>query len=90
MIVEYTRTFDRNYSRMSPHLQSEAKEAIDRFLDSYASHQFPKGLRVHKCGPFISLSISMNTRIYVSAIRGGVRFAFIGDHQDADNYLKRS
>ena len=74
---------------MTPHLQNEAREIIGQFLDSYARRQFPQGLRAHKCGPFISLSIGMNYRIYVSAIRGGVQFAFIGDHQDADHYLKR-
>ena len=88
MIVEYTRSFDRNFSKLPSYLQEEVKTAIGGFLDCYAHRQFPKSLRAHKCGPFISLSVSMNHRVFVSPVRGGVRFVFVGDHRDADDYLK--
>ena len=89
MIVEFTRSFDKHLSRLPNALQEEAKSVIGEFLDCYARSQFPKGLRAHKCGPFISLSVSLNCRIFVSPIAGGVRFVFVGGHQDADDYLKR-
>ncbi len=89
MIVEYTRSFDRNFSKLSSDLQGEVKKAIGEFLDCYTHRQFPKSLRAHRCGPFISLSVSMNYRIFVSPISHGVKFVFVGDHEDVDDYLKR-
>lgn len=89
MIVEYARSFDRQYAALSVPLQGEVKDTIALFLDFYASRQFPKSLRVHKCGRFLSLSASMNYRIFVIAITGGVKFVFVGDHRDAENYLKK-
>ena len=90
MIVEFTRSFDRNFSKLPRVLQKEIKSVAGEFLDCYTHRQFPKSLRAHKCGPFISLSVSMNHRIFVSPIVGGVRFVFVGDHKDADNYLKKN
>ena len=89
MIVEYTRSFDRQYAGLSDALQQEVRETIGFFLDYYASRQFPKSLRVHKCGRFLSLSVSMNCRVFVLSIPRGVKFVFVGDHHDALNYLKR-
>jgi hypothetical protein len=87
--VEYTRSFDKQFASLPEPLQIEAFGTIATFLDYYASRQFPKGLRVHKCGRFLSLSMRMNHRIFVIPVAGGVRFAFVGDHQDADSYLKK-
>jgi len=64
--------------------------AVETFIDCYLTRQFPKGLRAHKCGPFLSLSVSMNYRIFILPIVGGIKFVFIGDHEDADRYLKRN
>ena len=89
MIVEYTRNFDRGFGRLTADLQRASRGVIEDFLDCYASHRFPKSLRVHKCGPFLSLSVTMKYRIFVLPITGGVKFVFIGDHEDAENYLKR-
>ena len=89
MIVEFTKSFDRQYTGLSEDLQRETKELVSFFLDYYASRQFPKSLRVHKCGRFLSLSISMNYRVFVLPIQGGVKFVFVGNHRDAENYLKK-
>ena len=89
MIVEYTRIFDRNFSDLPEDVQQKSRQTIEVFVDCYTTHRFPKSLRVHKCGPFLSLSVSIRHRIFVLPIAGGVRFAFIGDHEDADNYLKK-
>ena len=89
MIVEFTKSFDRQYAGLSEDLQRETKELVSFFLDYYASRQFPKSLRVHKCGRFLSLSISMNYRVFVLPIQGGVKFVFVGNHRDAENYLKK-
>lgn len=89
MIVQYTKSFDRSYAALPKYLRDASKETIALFLKHYASRDFPKGLRLHKAGPFLSLSVTMNYRIFVSPIPGGLRFVFIGDHKDADNYLKR-
>ena len=88
MIVEYTRNFDRNYSKLLPERQKETDEVIAFFLEYYASQQFPKSLRVHKCNRFLSLSVTMNYRVFVLPINGGVKFVFVGNHQDAARYLK--
>ena len=90
MNVEFTKSFDSQFSSLSEDLQSKAQNAIERFIDCYQSRQFPKGLRVHKCGPFVSLSITMNYRIFILPIQKGIQFVFIGDHQDADRYLRRN
>ena len=89
MIVEYTRSFDRNFSKLSTELQKETSEVIAFFLDYYASHQFPNGLRIHKCNRFLSLTVTMNYRVFVLPIEGGIKFIFVGDHEDAARYLKR-
>jgi len=89
MIVEFTRSFDTGFSNLPSELQVKSRRTIETFLDCYVSKRFPKGLRVHKCGPFLSLSVSMRHRIFVFPISGGLKFVFIGDHQDADAYLKR-
>ena len=89
MIVEFTRNFDRQFTELSKDLQADTKEMITFFLDYYTSRQFPKSLRVHKCGRFLSLSVSMNYRVFVLPIQGGVKFVFVGDHRDAANYLKK-
>lgn len=88
MNIEFTKGFDRGYKSLSPTLQLKGKEAIDQFIHSYESHRFPKGLRIHKCGPFLSISVTMKHRIFAFPIPGGIRFVFIGDHDDADRYLK--
>ena len=90
MIVEFTRSFDRNFSKLPIALQKEAKGVVGEFLDCYTHRQFPKSLRMHKCGPFVSLSVSMSYRIFVSPTAGGVKFVFVGDHKDADDYLKKN
>ena len=89
MIVEFTRSFDKGFSRLPAGLQLKSKETIQNFIDCYADRHFPKGLRAHRCGPFLSLSVTMNYRILVLPIEGGIKFVFIGDHKDAENYLKR-
>ena len=89
MIVQYTKSFDRNYARLPAFLQEAAQETIDLFLDQYECRNFPKGLRLHKVGPFLSLSLTMNYRIFTLPIAGGVKFVFIGTHKDADTYLKK-
>ena len=89
MIVEFTRSFDKGFSRLPGDLQLKSKETIQNFIDCYADRHFPKGLRAHRCGPFLSLSMTMNHRILVLPIEGGIKFVFIGDHKDAENYLKR-
>jgi mRNA-degrading endonuclease YafQ of YafQ-DinJ toxin-antitoxin module len=89
VIVEYTKSFDRNFSKLQGDIQKEVKDIIREFLNFYTRRQFPKSLRAHKCGPFISLSASRDTRVFVSPISSGVRFVFVGNHKDADDYLKR-
>ena len=88
MIVQYTRSFDRQYAALPGTLQDEVRETIGFFLDYYTSRQFPKGMRVHKCGRFLSLSVSMNYRVFLIPVPGGVKFVFVGNHRDAENYLK--
>ncbi len=90
MIVEYSRNFDKKYERLSKELQSDVDELIAFFLDYYASKQFPKNLRVHKCHRFLSLSLTMNYRVFVLPIFGGVKFVFVGDPDDAVQYLKKN
>ncbi len=90
MIVEYTAAFDRMYLELEARLQVGAKSTIRTFLERFEGKQFPKGLRVHKCGPLISLSVDMSHRIYLMPIPGGIRFVFVGDHQAAERYLKNS
>ena len=89
MIVQYARSFDRQYAKLSRELQQDADEAIAFFLRYFVSRQFPKGLRVHKCGRFLSLSVTMNYRIFVLAVPDGIKFVFVGNHRDAEDYLKR-
>ncbi len=89
MIVEYSRNFDKNFERLSKELQNDVTDLISFFLDYYASKQFPKSLRVHKCHRFLSLSLTMNYRIFVLPISGGVKFVFVGNHEDAVRYLRR-
>ena len=88
MNVEFTKSFDSQFSSLSEDLQSKAQNAIERFIDCYQSRRFPKGLRVHKCGPFVSLSITMKHRIFVTPIPSGIKFVFVGNHAEADRYLK--
>ena len=89
MIVEYTKSFDNQFLTLPLDLQKKARQSIDVFIDCYVDRQFPKGLRVHKCGPFLSLSLTLAHRIFVRPISGGIRFIFIGDHEDAGRYLKQ-
>lgn len=89
MKIESTKSFDREFASLSDALQTQSRKAIDLFLRAFESRQFPKGLRIHKCGPFISLSVTMDHRIFVSAIPGGIRFVFIGDHEAAERYLRK-
>jgi len=90
LIIEFTKSFDREFAGLSPDLQTKSRQTIEKFINCYTSKQFPKGLRVHKCGPFLSLSVSMSRRIFVSPIPGGIKFVFVGDHEDADRYLKQA
>lgn len=90
MRIEYARSFDKNFSSLSHELGWQCRQAIANFLDAYADRVFPNSLRVHRCGPFISLSINMSYRIFVLPIEDGVRFVFVGDHKAAENYLKRA
>ena len=89
MIVGFTRSCDRQYSKLPEDLQKETEEVLSVFLDYYARGQFPKSLRVHKCGRFLGLSITMNYRMFLLPIRGGVKFVFVGNHRDAEDYLKK-
>ena len=88
MNIEFTKGFDAGYSRLPQMLQIKSRKAIDQFIRSYETRQFPEGLRIHKCGPFLSISIIMKHRVFACPIAGGIRFVFIGDHEDADRYLK--
>jgi hypothetical protein len=89
MKVEFTRSFDKQFAGLSPEHKGEAEEKIGIFLEYYASRQFPKSLRMHKCGRFVSLSVSMNYRLFLIPIPGGLKFVFVGSHRDAENYLKK-
>lgn len=90
MNIEFAKSFDAAFSALDKDLQLKSREAMNRFIQSFEIRQFPKGLRIHKCGPFLSISVTMKHRIFAYPIRGGIRFVFIGDHQDADRYLKGS
>ncbi|MBI4353187.1 MAG: hypothetical protein HY593_04590 [Candidatus Omnitrophica bacterium] len=89
MIIQYTEVFEDDFAKLPELLQEKCRETIASFIDAYTIRQFPKGLRVHKCGTFLSLSISMKHRIFVRPILGGIRFVFVGDHEDADRWLKK-
>ncbi len=89
MNVEFTKNFDEGFGALPELLREKSRKTIDLFLRSCESRRYPKGLRIHRCGPFISLSVTLKHRIFVSTIAGGVRFVFIGDYGDADRYLKR-
>ena len=89
MNVEFTKSFDEGFGALPELLREKSRKAIDLFLRSFESRRYPKGLRIHRCGPFLSLSVTMKHRIFVSTIVGGVRFVFIGDHEAADRYLRR-
>ena len=88
MIVEYTKSFDGQFVNLSIDLQKKARQSIEVFIDCYVHRQFPKGLRVHKCGPFLSLSLTLAHRIFVRPIPGGIKFIFIGNHEDVRRYLR--
>ena len=88
MNIEFTKSFDEGYASLPKILRIKSRAAIDRFISSFESRQFPKGLRIHKCGPFLSISVTMNHRVFACPIEGGIRFVFIGDHEDADRYLR--
>lgn len=89
MIVRYAAGFDRMLGGLPEHLQEETRKLITVFLERFAGKEFPQGMRVHKCGPFISLSIDLDYRIYLRPIPGGLFFVFVGNHRDADRYLKK-
>ena len=88
MNIEFTKSFDEGYQSLSPAFQEKSRKTIDSFIQAYESRRFPKGLRIHKCGPFLSISVTMKHRIFAFPLAGGIRFVFIGDHEDADHYLK--
>lgn len=89
MNILFTKSFDSGFRALSRPVQEKSRKAIDSFLKSYESHRFPKGLRIHKCGLFLSISVTMQYRIFVFPVPGGFNFVFIGDHDDADRYLKK-
>ena len=89
MNVESTQHFNSEFDKLPAELQEKNRKTIISFIAAYQTRQFPKGLRIHKCGPFISISVTMDYRIFVSAIPGGVRFVFVGDHDEADRYLRK-
>lgn len=89
MIVRYSTGFDRMLEKLPEHIQEGGRNVIASFLERFVGKEFPKGLRVHRCGPFISLSIDPDYRIYLKPIPGGICFVFIGNHRDADRYLKK-
>ena len=88
MNIEVTKNFEDGFAALPEPLREKSRKVIDSFIRSFESRRYPKGLRIHKCGPFISLSVTMKHRIFVSTVAGGVRFVFIGDHEDADRYLR--
>ncbi len=88
MIVEYGRSFLKAFDRLPKEYQQDVRDLIELFLDYYASRQYPKGLRVHKCNRFLSLSLSMNYRVFALPVSGGVKFVFVGNHDDAVQFLK--
>ena len=89
MKTETTKSFDLDYQALPVTLRVKTRITMDRFVQAFESRRFPKGLRVHKCGPFVSLSVTMSLRIFVYPVAGGVRFVFIGTHADADRYLRK-
>ena len=88
MKIEFTRVFDRNFEALPIDIQKKAREAAETFITSYATQQFPKSLRIHRCGSFLSLSVTMNYRIFVLPISDGIQLTFVGDHRMAEKYLK--
>ena len=89
MNIEFTRSFDEGFRALPGPVRQKSRKAVDRFLEAYETRRFPKGLRIHKCGPFMSISVTMQYRIFVHPVPNGIRFVFIGGHEDADRYLKR-
>lgn len=89
MNILFTKAFDGGFQVLPRPLQEKSRKAIDSFLSCYETHRFPKGLRIHKYGPFLSISVTIQHRIFVLPMPGGFNFVFIGDHDDADRYLKK-
>lgn len=89
MNIESTKRFDKEFASLPEMLQKKSRKAMETFLNAFESRQFPKGLRIHKCGPFFSISVTLNHRIFMSPIAGGIRFVFVGDHDDANRYLRK-
>jgi len=87
--IFFTKSVDDGFRGLPSQLQDKSKRCITAFLECYETHRFPKGLRIHKCGPFLSLSVTMQHRIFVLPVSGGLKFVFIGDHEDANRYLKK-
>jgi hypothetical protein len=88
--ILFTKGFDLGFKALPRELQEKSRKTIDSFLRRYEARRFPKGLRIHKCGPFLSISVTMQYRIFVLPIPNGLRLVFIGDHEDADRYLRKA
>lgn len=88
MDILFTNAFDREFKALPRPVQEKSRKAVDTFLTCYETRRYPKGLRIHKCGPFLSISVTLQYRIFVLPITGGLSFVFVGDHEDADRYLR--
>ena len=88
MNVEFEEAFTEGFGRLPTEIQVKCRERVRDFGICYAKRQFPKSFRLHKCGHFLSVSITMNYRIFVRPIPGGIKFSFVGNHDDADRFLR--
>ncbi len=59
---------DEGFTGLPQALQLKSRQAIDKFVLSYESRRFPKGLHIHNWGPFLSLSVTKKPRVFAYPI----------------------
>ncbi len=87
--VEFKKSFDRTYQKLSPKDQLKVDQAVEKFLKSLEDRVIPQGVGLKRLqDDQWEMRVDLSLRVAFRMHKDLVEFAMVGDHEAIKKFLK--
>ena len=88
MRLNYLKSYDRSFKRLTSPQQENAIKAIDALIEFIKTGKKPQGLGLKKVrSDYWEIRLSVKNRIIFEFKGDVINFAFVGNHDDVKKFL---
>ena len=88
MRLNYLKSYDRSFKRLTSPQQENAIKAIDALIEFIKTGKKPQGLGLKKVrSDYWEIGLSVKNRIIFEFKGDVINFAFVGNHDDVKKFL---